>query len=261
MASFSFTDFGSSGSDTTTYTDTLTVGAGGAERTFALVFAARANNGAATAVQSVTLGGKPATVVSDGVDNAFVSQVDVAGGPRNMCAMYRLSAADLDDPSATSLAMEIIWNGTALRCGWAIGATADAIEAVAHKVKTASIEKNGVASDETLDVSLNTAANAFVVAGCFVADTTAASASNAWTGATEPVGGDFQTGGENGRFGVAAESNVIAATPRTVSVTMTHAGNQFAPVALSASLAPAATGMASPLVGALGKPLSGLMGH
>jgi hypothetical protein len=237
-ASFVFTDSGSSGSDANTYSDTLSIGSGDGSRTIIIAFAGRAANGTATAVSALTIDGAAAAVVSDGGINAFVSQVDVAGGPRNMAGIYRISASDLPDPNATSVSLSLTWNGTALRCAWAIGVTADAIDATADDVTTDSALKNGVATSETLDVGVNTSASGFIVGVCFAADSGAASASNAWTGATEAY--DFQVGGETAIFGAAAASAVAAEAPRSVSVQMTNGSSQFAPVAVCASFAPAA---------------------
>jgi hypothetical protein len=258
MTSFAFTDSGNSGVDGTTFNDTLTVGAGDGSRTFVIVFAGRGLDGQASALSSLTIDGESAALVSDGVTTAQKFETSASGDTAgNVVGIAQIKASELADPTASSVAMSLVFNGTALRAAWAIGVTADAIETAAHHVASDSANKNNVSTDEILDLSVNTVADGFVVGGCFVSDTASGSASNTWSGLTEAY--DFQTATENGRFGAAAESDVIAATPRSISATLVHSGAQFSPVGVAASFAPATGGLASPLVGPLGKPVSGLL--
>lgn len=225
MAAFARIDGGFDAVDRTTYTDTLVVSAGGAERTFVLVVGGRAT-AVDRVVSSATLGGAAGTIdvqhtVNDG-SNSTVS------------AILRFSAADMTNPDGTSLALSLTFAGGMVRAHWDLYETADAIAALVHD--TAQESEVLVGGPYTIDLDVDVGTSGAVIAGATCGSFGGAGAA-AWTGLTE----DVEQGFENNFYSAASLPNGAQELARNISVDLTGVHSTCpSAVGVAASYAPTA---------------------
>lgn len=218
--------------DQASYTKTVNVGAGGAERAFIIDVGARN----ATAVSSVTVN----TVLATEIDQA--SRTDTGS---NVTGKYVISADDLPDETAEDLTIVTTFNTTAARFAYSVSAMTGHASLVPHDVAIAEIPGNGAAGPLDVPLPITIPAGGALSAVACAADNTTPLTSFAWTNATEHT--DFGTGGENFRMSTAFDVDLSAETDRAVNARYTGSAGIFSPVGVAASFTPAAAGFQAAL--------------
>ena len=195
MASVSQTASSSSGVNGTSFTfSALSVGARVAGDVLYVLVGSRCDSSAPSA--TVTIDGVSAGLA---IQNAW----NEAGNIYSYAGIFSLKRSALPDPTQTDVDVVVSFGATTmLRCGVGLGKSSDASD-------TASVTK---ANDPTIagNLNANVSAGDVVVGVVFqgAADTMT------WTGLTEAT----DTVIESGTFSTAYESNVSAATPRSMDV-------------------------------------------
>jgi hypothetical protein len=231
MASVSNTDFDSSGTNATTYNFTSTIGAGDGTRTLFFAIFGRQNDAGAGGVASVT-------VDTVGASSVVAHTITEAANVKNTAAIYKIAASALGSPTATSVTVSVTFTSPQLRACCSAYVTADAIEAAAFATSTAGT--TGTPADPfDINLNLNVPANGIGIAIAGAGSSGTGAASYTWAGFTEDR--DSDVGAEAARVSSASASNLSAATPLTVTATVsdTGAATTFSPIGVAASFAPA----------------------
>jgi hypothetical protein len=244
MASIAKTDERTSNSSLGSYPFAgCAIGTGNGNRTiFACSFVRNTANG--VTIPGITADGQAMTVVGTITANS------TANGS-SCIAFYRIKASAFGNPNASAVDMTVTPSSTCLRCALVVRMTSDDIETAAFDLAS---DKNDVTggSPQTLTLDLDVPAGGIVLGLAEGTQLTGSGGTIAWSGLTGDTGGTVGTTVYKG----ADASNVLSATPRAVSATLTFPANIVAPAGLVVAFAP----IIAPIVGGYGSGLSLSMG-
>lgn len=227
MVAFTVTDHNTDSTDASSYTPTVSIGSGGAERTIVICAGGRAV-GAGITNTGITVATKTSAEV-------IKHTIDAGSSRCHMVGMYIISAADFTDPTATSVALVISFSATISRCGWGVAVTADPMSLTAFDTNS-----GGTAAAGTVDVPIDTPASGAALGFAF--DSSSSTPDLAWTNLTK----DYEdlSGEGGGVWSEAGADNTSAVSALAVSVA---GSSNTGVIAIAASFAAAAGGLSIPV--------------
>lgn len=147
MAGFTFSESKGTGTDGASFSTTINLPAGGAERTLMAAVMARSLTADTHAIDNVTADG-------DVVDILYES-IAITDSGTNRMVVVQFSAADFDDPTDTNIPFVITWLGPKLRHYLVAGGTSDAIELTPFDTNNGERTPNGSTAAFTIDVPID----------------------------------------------------------------------------------------------------------
>lgn len=230
MVAFTITDHNTDSTDASSYTPTVAIGSGGAERTIVICAGGRAV-GAAITNTGITVATEPSAEV-------IKHTIDAGSSRCHMIGMYIISAADLSDPAATSVALVISFSATIARCGWGVAVTSDPVNLTALDTNS-----GGTAASGTVNVPIDTSAGGAALGFAF--DSSSSTPDLSWTNLTKDYedlsgegGGVWSEAGADGTSAVSALAVSVAGSSNTGVIAIAAsfsaiAGGLSIPVAMS----------------------------
>ena len=230
MASVTFTDTDVNGGGSDTFNFTSTIGAGDGTRTIFAAVTARTNNTTALTITSMTIGGTAATEVV---------QHSISPDNSSVAGLFKISAAIMVDPNATSVTVHVVYSTTVNRgTSCSVAVTTDAINASAFDTATGDDPANGVAT-LTVGLNLDVPQNGFVIG---LVSYYAEAGATAWTGLTEDY--DAESSGGLSQYTAASLSNASAETNRTITAVHSGTTDHGTASGVAASFSPTVTAIA-----------------
>jgi hypothetical protein len=211
----------------------LGIGSGDGSRTLFFGFFTVASADGIT-ITGVTVDGETASAVIQQANNYTSGVTDVA-------AIFAISATDLPDPTVSDVDVEVTWSSSGPNNVYAMSfATADALDSLTPTDSQGSAPASG---GTVTTLSLDVVDGGIIIGVCGANYSDATGAASAWVGLTEDLD---QNGDTNYHWTCASASGQTAATPLTITETLSGGTSLAGHVGVAASFAPAASGAPEP---------------